>query len=59
MKADPTLESIWRARDKISAKCDFDSKKLIEFYKEKQRLHGDRIVSKESIAKENITKQSH
>ena len=56
MKSDPTLESIWKARNDISAKCNFDSKALIEFYKEIQKIHQDKLVTKEMMVAESVSK---
>jgi len=33
---DPVLERIWEARKAISQRCDFDAKKLVQFYQCRQ-----------------------
>ena len=41
---DLALERIWKSRENISKKCDFDSRKLVKYY--------------QSIHKNNRTKES-
>lgn len=31
---DLTLEHIWKSREAISRRCDYDSKKLVQFYQQ-------------------------
>lgn len=48
---DPTIQRIWNAREKISKKCDFDSKKLVAYYIERQKEKestGYHFVSEET-----------
>ncbi|MDA3800225.1 MAG: hypothetical protein PF692_14245 [Kiritimatiellae bacterium] len=51
MMNDPTIQRIWNARKKISKKCDFDSKKLVAYYIERQKEKestGYHFVSEET-----------
>ncbi|HEX6751083.1 MAG TPA: hypothetical protein VF092_27585 [Longimicrobium sp.] len=41
---DPTLERIRRVRHEISAACDHDPYKLVEYYMRLQEQHRDRLV---------------
>jgi len=34
---DETLERIWKSRKRISARCDFDSHKLVKYYQDRQK----------------------
>jgi hypothetical protein len=45
MKPDPTLARVREARHRISEKHDHDPKRLIEYYMELQKRHGERLVS--------------
>ena len=46
MKAqnDPTLDRIRRARHEISAACEHDPYRLVQYYIELQEQHRDRLV---------------
>jgi len=44
MKPDPVLDRIREARHLISAQCDHDPKKLVEYYMERQRQHPEKLV---------------
>ena len=46
MEPDKGIEKVRESRKKISAKNDFDTHKLIQFYKKKQQEHKDRLISK-------------
>ena len=35
--ADPTLQRIWAVREEISRECDYDSRKLVRYYRELQK----------------------
>lgn len=37
---DLTLERIWKSRENISRKCDFDARKLVKYY---QSIHKKQI----------------
>ena len=37
MKATEALEEIRKAREEIARRCDFDPKKLVDFYLERQK----------------------
>ena len=45
MIKEPTLECIWEARRRISAKCDNDPVKLVEYYIERQKENPERFAS--------------
>jgi hypothetical protein len=38
------LEEVWSAREEISKACDYDVKKLIAYYQERQQEHQDRLM---------------
>ncbi len=48
MKTDPTIDAIREVRHRISASVDHDPKKLVEYYRKKQKVHQERIVSRAS-----------
>jgi hypothetical protein len=39
------LEEVWRVRDKISAECGYDLKKLVARIRRLEVKHSDRLVS--------------
>ena len=39
------LEEVWRVRDKISAECGYDLKKLVARLRRLEAKHADRLVS--------------
>jgi len=39
------LEEVWRARDKISAECGYDLKKLVARMRSLEAQHPERVVS--------------
>jgi len=41
---EPTLARIRKARQRISAKCDHDPYKLVEYYIELQKQYQDRLI---------------
>ena len=41
MKDNSTIEDIRKTRQEISRRCDFDPKKLVSFYVERQKTHTD------------------
>ena len=49
---DPTLQRIWAAREAISKECGYDSRRLVEFYKqiersaESQKKSGHAVVDR-------------
>jgi hypothetical protein len=49
MKTNETIDEIRKTRKEISRKFDFDPKRLVAFYKEKQkkRISGKLLKSKE------------
>jgi hypothetical protein len=38
------LEEVWRVRDKISAECGYDLKKLVARMRRLEAKHADRLV---------------
>ena len=50
METNETIEEIRKTRKEISRKFDFDPKRLVEFYKEKQkkRISENQMKSKEN-----------
>jgi len=44
MKDDPTIDQIREIRRRISAICDHDPKKFVEYYIEFQKKYRDRLV---------------
>ena len=64
------LEEVWRARDKISAECGYDLKKLVARMRRLEAKHADRLVSyaprktksvasKPSVKAEKLVRQKH
>lgn len=49
MKDDPAIQIVRDARHQISESVDHDPQKLVEYYRQRQERHGDRIVSRQSI----------
>jgi len=37
---DSTLQRVWDSREAISRRCDYDSRKLIHFYRARQKNNG-------------------
>jgi len=48
MKPDPAIDPIREVRHRISASVDHDPKKLVEYYRKKQKAHQERVVSRAS-----------
>jgi hypothetical protein len=46
MKDDPTIKSVRDARHLISESVDHDPRKLVEHYRQLQKRHKDRLVSR-------------
>jgi hypothetical protein len=44
MEPDSPLQRVRKARMAISAECDHDPKKLVEYYMKLQERHKDRLV---------------
>jgi hypothetical protein len=44
--ADPLLEELDDARQRIFAKCDHDPAKVIAWYMEYQKQYADRLISR-------------
>lgn len=49
MRPDPTIERIRHIRHEISAQCDHDPKKLVEYYQRYQRKFSGRLIRKPKI----------
>jgi len=48
MKDDPAIQAVRAARHQISESVDHDPKKLVEYYRQRQEHHRDRLVSRQS-----------
>jgi hypothetical protein len=46
MKDDPTIKAVRDARHHISESVDHDPRKLVEHYRQLQKRHQDRLVSR-------------
>lgn len=44
MNEDPVIQRVREARHKISAKCDHDPQKLVNYYIELQEKYKDRLL---------------
>lgn len=44
MMSDPVIDEIRAVRHRISAQFDHDPERLIEYYMERQKRHGNRLV---------------
>ena len=44
MKNDPIIQTIHDVRHQISESVDHDPRKLLEYYRIRQRRYGDRLV---------------
>ena len=46
MKNDPIIQAIRDVRHQISESVDHDPRKLLEYYRIRQKRYGDRLVSR-------------
>jgi len=46
MKENLVIQEIRKARESISKKCDFDSKKLVDYYIERQKKEKNKTLKK-------------
>jgi hypothetical protein len=46
MESDSPLQRVRKARMAISAECNYDPQKLVEYYMKLQERHRDRLVCK-------------
>jgi hypothetical protein len=46
MKDDPTIKAVRDARHRISESVDHDPRKLVEHYRQLQKRHQNRLVSR-------------
>ena len=47
MKDDPVIQAVRDARHQISESVGHDPKKLIEYYRQRQKMHPDRLVHRQ------------
>jgi len=61
MKDDPIITALREVRHRISESVGHDPKKLIEYYKQLQRRHRNRLVSEsaDKRQRENLAGQSN
>ncbi len=48
MKDDPAIQAVRDARHQISESVDHDPQKLVEYYRQRQERHRDRLVSRQT-----------
>ena len=48
MKDDPPIQAVRDARHQISESVDHDPQKLVEYYRQRQGRHRDRLVSRQT-----------
>lgn len=48
MKDDPVIQAVRDARHEISESVDHDPQKLLEYYRQRQKRYGDRLVSRQA-----------
>jgi hypothetical protein len=58
MEQDTPLQRVRKARMAISAQCDHDPKKLVEYYMKLQERHRDRLVSGSKTPTADILSES-
>ena len=58
MESDSPLQRVRKARMAISAECDHDPKKLIEYYMNLQERHHDRLVCGKRTPTEDILSET-
>lgn len=58
MEPDSPLQRVRKARMAISAQCDHDPKKLIEYYMNLQERHRDRLVCGPKVSTVDILSES-
>ena len=46
MKKDPIIQAIRDVRHQISESVDHDPRKLLEYYRIRQKRYGDRLISR-------------
>jgi hypothetical protein len=47
MKNDPIIQAIRDVRHQISESMDHDPRKLLEYYRIRQKRYGDRLISRQ------------
>jgi hypothetical protein len=45
-KGDPTIQAVRQARHRISQKVGHDPRKLVDYYRQLQERHRERLVSR-------------
>lgn len=48
MKDDPVIQAVRDARHQISESVGHDPKKLVEYYRQRQKKYSGRVVSRQS-----------
>ncbi len=48
MKDDPVIQAVRDARHEISESVDHDPQKLLEYYRQRQKRYGDRLVRRQA-----------
>jgi hypothetical protein len=48
MKDDPAIQAVRDARHRISESVQHDPRKLVEYYRERQKRHRDRLILQEA-----------
>ncbi len=48
MKDDPAIQAVRDARHEISKSVDHDPQKLVEYYRQRQERHRDRLASRQT-----------
>jgi hypothetical protein len=54
---DPIVDEVRAVRLAIFAECDYDMKKLLDRLEERQKRHGDRLVTKEEWMRRRTAEQ--
>ncbi|HTU90714.1 MAG TPA: hypothetical protein VMF69_11615 [Gemmataceae bacterium] len=44
-KADPTIQAVREARQRISAEVGHDPRKLVDYYRQLQERHRERLIT--------------
>lgn len=52
-KDDPTIQAVREARQRISAKVGHDPRKLVDYYRQLQERHRERLITSSTQRSEN------
>lgn len=52
-KDDPTIQAVREARQLISAKVGHDPRKLVDYYRQLQERHQERLITRSTQGPEN------